>query len=79
MSIEPVSPSHLSARTQGAGDLVVCLHSSAGTHAQWQGLAQALSPRWQVLAPDFHGHGRSHHGRARPRAPCRSMPRPSAR
>jgi pimeloyl-ACP methyl ester carboxylesterase len=59
MSLAPANPNHLSARTQGAGDLVVCLHSSAGTHAQWQGLAQTLSTRWQVLAPDLYGHGRS--------------------
>jgi pimeloyl-ACP methyl ester carboxylesterase len=59
MSLDTFAPARLSARTQGAGDLVVCLHSSAGTHAQWQGLSQALSSRWQVLAPDLHGHGRS--------------------
>lgn len=59
MSLEPFAPAHLSARTQGAGDLVVCLHSSTGTHAQWHGLSQALSSRWQVLSPDLHGHGRS--------------------
>lgn len=51
--------SRLSARTQGAGELVVCLHSSAGTHAQWQGLANTLSRHWQVLLPDLHGHGKS--------------------
>ncbi|MBC7955790.1 MAG: alpha/beta hydrolase [Cytophagales bacterium] len=62
MSLEApssVHTAHLSARTQGVGDLVVCLHSSAGTHAQWQGLSQVLSSRWQVLSPDLHGHGRS--------------------
>jgi pimeloyl-ACP methyl ester carboxylesterase len=59
MSLEPFAHPRLSARTQGAGDLVVCLHASAGTHAQWLGLAQTLSPRWQVLAPDLCGHGRS--------------------
>jgi pimeloyl-ACP methyl ester carboxylesterase len=53
------APSPLSARTVGAGDLVVCLHSSAGSQGQWQHLAQRLAPRWQVLAPDLHGHGRS--------------------
>lgn len=52
-------PSRLSARTQGAGDLVVCLHATAGTHAQWQGLANTLSRHWQVLLPDLHGHGMS--------------------
>lgn len=57
-SLTPPS-SRLSARTQGAGDLVVCLHSSAGTHSQWQGLANTLSRHWQVLLPDLHGHGRS--------------------
>src|SRR5687767_3335975 len=59
MSLEPLVPGRLSARTQGAGNPVVCLHSSAGTHAQWQGLSHALSSRWQVLAPDLYGHGRS--------------------
>jgi pimeloyl-ACP methyl ester carboxylesterase len=53
------TPARLSARTQGAGDLVVCLHSSAGTHAQWQGLANTLSRHWQVLLPDLHAHGQS--------------------
>lgn len=55
----PLTPHSLSARTLGAGDLVVCLHSSAGTHAQWLGLAETLSRRWKVLVPDLHGHGRS--------------------
>lgn len=56
---DALTPSRLSARTQGAGDLVVCLHSTAGTHAQWQGLANTLSRHWQVLLPDLHGHGQS--------------------
>ncbi|MGY4831269.1 alpha/beta fold hydrolase [Sphaerotilaceae bacterium SBD11-9] len=59
MSHEPFAHGRLSARTQGAGDLVVCLHSSAGTHAQWQSLSQTMSTRWQVLSPDLYGHGRS--------------------
>lgn len=49
----------LAAQVQGHGELVVCLHSSAGSSAQWRGLAQALAERWQVLSPDLHGHGRS--------------------
>lgn len=57
LDASPLAP--LSARTQGAGDLVVCLHASAGTHAQWQALSQVLSTRWQVLSPDLYGHGRS--------------------
>lgn len=52
-------PGRLIARTQGDGPVVLCLHSSTGTHAQWNGLADALSARWQVVAPDLHGHGRS--------------------
>jgi pimeloyl-ACP methyl ester carboxylesterase len=49
----------LFARTQGSGELVVCLHSSTGTHAQWRSLAEALAPEALVLSPDLHGHGRS--------------------
>jgi pimeloyl-ACP methyl ester carboxylesterase len=52
-------PTGLSAQIQGAGDLIVCLHSSTGTHAQWQPLAGVLSPHWKLLSPDLHGHGRS--------------------
>jgi pimeloyl-ACP methyl ester carboxylesterase len=52
-------PGRLAARSQGDGPVVLCLHSSTGTHAQWNGLADALSERWQVVAPDLHGHGRS--------------------
>ena len=59
LPFSPFAHGRLSARTQGAGDLVVCLHSSTGTHAQWHTLAQRLSSRWQVLSPDLYGHGRS--------------------
>lgn len=46
-------------RGQGAGDAVVCLHSSTGSHAQWRTLADALAGRCATIAPDLHGHGRS--------------------
>ena len=59
MKAPPPHPGRLVARTQGDGPVVLCLHSSTGTHAQWNGLADALSERWQVVAPDLHGHGRS--------------------
>lgn len=59
MSLDHLESPALSARTQGAGELVVCLHASAASHTQWHGLAQALSARWQVLTPDLHGHGAS--------------------
>jgi pimeloyl-ACP methyl ester carboxylesterase len=49
----------LSAHVQGAGPTIVCLHSSTGSHGQWRGLVDALSPRWRVLTPDLHGHGAS--------------------
>lgn len=58
-ALSPFTPARLSSRTLGAGDLVVCLHSSAGTQGQWQALADRLSSRFQVLCPDLHGHGRS--------------------
>jgi pimeloyl-ACP methyl ester carboxylesterase len=36
---------------------VLLLHASASSARQWQALAEALQPRWQVLTLDFHGHG----------------------
>ena len=47
------------AATPAGAATVVCLHSSTGSHAQWRELAETLAPRWQVLSPDLHGHGRS--------------------
>lgn len=49
----------LQARSTGAGPLVVCLHSSAGSGQQWQTLAETLAPRYHVACVDTHGHGRS--------------------
>jgi pimeloyl-ACP methyl ester carboxylesterase len=46
-------------RCSGAGPLVVCLHSSAGSGQQWQALAETLAPRFRVACVDLHGHGRS--------------------
>lgn len=42
---------------QGAGEPVILLHSSAGSSAQWRGLAGRLSRRFRVLAPDLYGYG----------------------
>lgn len=55
------SPSSLALANQclGPADTVICLHSSTGSQAQWKPLVQALTPRWQVLALDLYGHGRS--------------------
>jgi pimeloyl-ACP methyl ester carboxylesterase len=42
---------------QGRGEPVVLLHSSASSSAQWRGLAERLSERYRVIAPDLHGYG----------------------
>lgn len=36
---------------------VICLHSSGSTGGQWTALRAQLEPEFQVLTPDFHGHG----------------------
>ncbi len=38
---------------------MICLHSSAGSHAQWRALSGELEGLCKVVAPDLHGHGRS--------------------
>lgn len=53
------SPRTLSSRTCGFGESVVCLHSSTGSGAQWRGLQETLAQRFEVMAVDLHGHGRS--------------------
>nr|WP_316641174.1 alpha/beta fold hydrolase [uncultured Roseateles sp.] len=52
-------PAPLYAHGQGNGPLVVCIHSSTGSHAQWRALTESLSGRCQMLGVDLHGHGRS--------------------
>jgi len=58
-AFSPPTRAPLFARSEGAGDVVLCLHSSAGSHAQWRGLGTALLGRCELIAPDLHGHGRS--------------------
>jgi pimeloyl-ACP methyl ester carboxylesterase len=41
----------------GSGTPVLCLHSSAGSSAQWKRLGTQLEHRYRVLAADLHGHG----------------------
>jgi pimeloyl-ACP methyl ester carboxylesterase len=43
----------------GAGDVVVLVHSSGNTRAQWRKLQQLLSPRYRVLALDLFDYGES--------------------
>lgn len=46
-------------RDIGAGPPVILLHSSSSHSGQWTRLIDSLSGRFQVLAPDLHGYGRS--------------------
>jgi pimeloyl-ACP methyl ester carboxylesterase len=46
-------------REAGAGEPVVCIHSSASSSAQWRALIDRLAARFQVLAVDLYGAGRS--------------------
>lgn len=41
----------------GPAEPVLLLHCSASSGRQWDGLAGALSGRYQVIAPDLHGYG----------------------
>lgn len=41
----------------GAGPMVVMLHSGGMSGRQWRKLAEALSPHWRVVLPDFLGSG----------------------
>lgn len=46
-------------RQAGQGTPVLCLHANASSSSQWRGLMDLLAPRFQVLAPDLLGAGRS--------------------
>ena len=52
-------------REAGGGPTVVCLHASASNSRQWLPLMEYLSPRYHVLAPDFHGSGKTPAWRAK--------------
>lgn len=45
----------------GCGEPVVLLHSSASSSAQWRALAEGLSGRYRVIAPDLYGYGGTAH------------------
>jgi pimeloyl-ACP methyl ester carboxylesterase len=49
----------LASQRRGTGPLVLCLHSSTGSQAQWRTLADRLADRAEVISPDLYGHGRS--------------------
>lgn len=46
-------------REAGSGPGVVCVHSNASSSGQWRGLMDLLAPRFQVLAADTYGAGKS--------------------
>jgi pimeloyl-ACP methyl ester carboxylesterase len=44
---------------QGSGEPVILLHGSGSSRAQWRALADQLSARYHVCAPDLYGYGGS--------------------
>jgi pimeloyl-ACP methyl ester carboxylesterase len=50
---------------QGSGAPVVLLHGSGCSGAQWRALADALSERYRVIAPDLWGYGDTAHWHGR--------------
>src|SRR5712691_13569505 len=46
-------------RVLGDGPPVVLLHPFPANHEFWLPVAEALSPRYQVILPDMRGHGDS--------------------
>lgn len=46
-------------REAGEGPPVILLHASSSHSGQWRSLSDQLSDRFRVLAPDFHGYGKS--------------------
>jgi pimeloyl-ACP methyl ester carboxylesterase len=46
---------------QGSGEPVILAHGSGSSGAQWRGLADQLSARYHVFAPDLIGYGGSTH------------------
>jgi len=42
---------------EGSGELVVLLHSSGSSGAQWRALVERLRSRYRVIAPDLLGYG----------------------
>lgn len=61
--LHPTQEGHLTAyvRAAGAGEPVICLHSSASSSAQWRPLFDRLAARFHVFAIDLYGAGRTPH------------------
>ena len=56
-----VSGSRIEYFELGCGEPVVLLHSSASSGGQWRALAERLSGRYRVIAPDLYGYGATAH------------------
>lgn len=61
MSILQVSGSRVEYLELGSGDPVVLLHSAGSSATQWRALAERLSERYRVIAPDLYGYGGTAH------------------
>jgi pimeloyl-ACP methyl ester carboxylesterase len=61
MATLQVSGSQVEYVELGAGEPVFLLHSSGSSSAQWRTLAERLSHRYRVIAPDWYGHGGTAH------------------
>jgi pimeloyl-ACP methyl ester carboxylesterase len=57
MSSLIVAGSRIDCLEMGRGEPVVLLHSSGSTSGQWRALAEHLSQRYHVIAPDLYGYG----------------------
>jgi pimeloyl-ACP methyl ester carboxylesterase len=45
--------------THGSGEPLLFLHGFTGIGSDWRFISPGLADRWQVIAPDLRGHGRS--------------------
>src|SRR5215475_3065405 len=59
MATLQVSGSQVQYVELGSGEPVFLLHSSGSSSGQWRALAERLSQRYRVIAPDFYGYGGS--------------------
>ncbi len=50
---------HLNVYTQGMGFPILCLHGHPGTGSSMSVFTNHLSQRWQTIAPDLRGYGKS--------------------
>jgi pimeloyl-ACP methyl ester carboxylesterase len=61
MPILQISDGHVEYLELGSGDPVILLHSSASSSTQWRSLAERLSERYRVIAPDLYSYGGTSH------------------